>query len=204
MTRIILTRHGQTDWNREERFRGRTDVALNETGLVQAELTGRYIQSRWNPAAVYTSPMSRAVKTGEIIAAPLGLEAQPLQNLNDMNYGDWQGLTAAEVKPRWGDLLDTWYRAPHLVQIPGGEGLADVLARTSKALYDITYQHRSEDVVIVGHDNINRVMLLYMLGLPLSRYWHLVQRTCAINLIEFVDNDFVVVSMNETGHLTTP
>jgi probable phosphoglycerate mutase len=204
MTRIILTRHGQTDWNREERFRGRTDVALNETGLLQAELTSRCIQSRWQPVAVYTSPMSRAVKTGEIIAAPLGLQAYPLQSLNDMNYGEWQGLTADEVKLRWGDLLDTWYRAPHLVQFPGGESLVDVLSRTSKALYEITQKHPSEDVVVVGHDNVNRVMLLYMLSLPLSRYWHLVQRNCAINFIEFVDNDFVVVSMNETGHLATP
>lgn len=204
MTRIILTRHGQTDWNREERFRGRTDVALNETGFVQAELTGRCIQSRWNPAAVYTSPMSRAVKTGEIIAAPLGLKVHPLHNLNDMNYGEWQGLTADQVREQWGDLLNAWYHAPQLVQFPGGESLVDVLARTSKALQDITQQHPSADVVIVGHDNINRVMLLFMLGLPLSRYWHLVQKNCAINLIEFVDNDFVVVSMNETGHLAAP
>jgi broad specificity phosphatase PhoE len=204
MSRIILTRHGQTEWNRIERFRGRADIALNNTGLIQAEITSKSIQSRWNPVAVYTSPMSRAVKTGEIIAAPLGLIVQPMQKLNDIDYGQWQGLTPDEVRNRWGTDLEAWYRVPHLAHIPGGESLQEVLARTTQALGDIVGAHPSGDVVVVGHDSVNRVLLLFMLGLPLSRYWRLSQGTCAINVIDFVDNDFSIVTLNELGHLTPP
>ncbi|NWF68402.1 MAG: histidine phosphatase family protein [Chloroflexi bacterium] len=201
MTRIILTRHGQTDWNRYERFRGRADIPLNETGIVQAEAVQRRIKSGGQLAAIYTSPMSRSVKTAEIIAAAFDLVVQPVDALNDIHYGEWQGLTADEVRRHWSDALDTWYRAPHLARIPGGETLHNVLARTANALCDITQKHPSEDVVIVGHDCVNRILLLFMLGLPLSRYWHLVQGNCAINIIHFENNDFTVVLMNETSHL---
>lgn len=204
MTQIILTRHGQTEWNRNERFRGRADIPLNETGYAQAEATRRTIQSRWQPAAIYTSPMSRSVKTAEIIAAPFGLAIQPSDMLNDIHYGEWQGLTADEVRMRWSAALDTWYRTPHLARIPGGETLQDVLTRTTRMLCDIILQYPEETVVIVGHDSVNRVLLLFMLALPLSRYWHIVQGNCAINVIDFVDNDFRIIAVNETGHLTTP
>ncbi len=201
MTRIILTRHGQTEWNRNERFRGRADVALNETGIRQAELTSQRIHKTWQPKVIYTSPLSRAVKTGEIIARPYGLAVQPLPNLNDIDYGDWQGLSPDEVRTRWGEALDMWYRAPHLAQIPHGETLAVLFARASDALSEIVRQHASDEVVIVGHDSVNRTLLLFMLGLPLARYWHLSQDTCAINLIEADNDDFTVISINETFHL---
>jgi probable phosphoglycerate mutase len=68
MTRIILVRHGQTEWNRIERFRGRADVPLNETGIKQAEATGNRVAAKWKPVAIYSSPLLRAVKTAEAIA----------------------------------------------------------------------------------------------------------------------------------------
>jgi broad specificity phosphatase PhoE len=202
MTRIILTRHGQTEWNRVERFRGRADIALNETGLIQAEFASKSIQSRWNPVTVYTSPMSRAVKTGEIIAAPHGLSVQPTQNLNDIDYGQWQGLTPDEVRSRWPELLKTWYQTPQLARIPGGELLEQLHTRAKDLIDLLVKKYSDQTIVLVGHDSINRVILLHTLGLPLARYWHLVQENCALNVIEADEGDFTVVSMNETCHLT--
>jgi broad specificity phosphatase PhoE len=201
MTRIILTRHGQTEWNQVERFRGRAEIPLNETGLIQAKATARKIAATWLPVAIYTSPMGRAVKTGEAIAEPFGLNVQPVDGLNDLDYGDWQGLSPAEVETRWPDALDTWYRTPHLAQIPCGESLASLAERTSAAVRSVIRQHPQETVVLVGHDSVNRAILLDALGLPLSRYWHLAQGTCAINVLETQNGDFTVISMNETCHL---
>jgi broad specificity phosphatase PhoE len=201
MTQIILTRHGQTEWNRVERFRGRADVPLNETGLAQAAATSRRIASTWQPVAIYTSPMSRAAKTAEIIAAPLHLDVQALAGLNDINYGDWQGLTPDEVKSRWPELLDTWYRAPHLVQIPGGETLQALSARAAEVLHKVIAWHPQDTVVLVGHVCVNRVILLNALGLPLARYWRLSQGTCAINVLLAEEGDFTIVSLNDTCHL---
>jgi broad specificity phosphatase PhoE len=204
MTRIILTRHGQTEWNRIERFRGRADIPLNETGLEQAAATSRRIISTWKPVAVYTSPLSRTVRTGESIAAPLGLTPRRVEELNDIDYGDWQGLTPEEVRARWPDTLDSWYRTPHLTQIPGGETLQSLLERTSQAVHHAVEQHPQETIVFVGHVSVNRVILLHALGLPLARYWFLGQGNCAINVLETSKGDFTIVSLNDTCHLTVP
>ena len=97
-TSIILVRHGQTEWNRVERFRGRIDIPLNQTGIDQAKKTAKRISTRWNPSAVYTSPLSRAKETAEIIAQSCKLAAQVNNGLIDINYGEWQGLTPEEAR----------------------------------------------------------------------------------------------------------
>jgi phosphoserine phosphatase len=85
MTRILLVRHGQTEWNRVERFRGRADVPLNETGLAQAEATGRRVAAEWQPVAVYSSPRSRSVKTAEAIAKHFNRPVQIHPGLADID-----------------------------------------------------------------------------------------------------------------------
>jgi probable phosphoglycerate mutase len=202
MTQVILTRHGQTEWNRVERFRGRADIPLNETGLEQAAATSRRIISTWKPVAVYTRPLSRAVRTAEMVAAPLGLTPRRVEELNDIDYGEWQGLTPEEVRSRWPDTLESWYRTPHLTQIPGGETLQSLLERAGRAVHSAIEQYPQETIVLVGHVSVNRVILLYALGLPLARYWHLGQGNCAINVLEASNGDFAIVSLNDTCHLT--
>lgn len=118
---ILLVRHGQTEWNRVERFRGRADVPLNETGLAQAEATGRRIAADWKPVAVYSSPLSRAVKTAEAIVKHFDLPVQVHPGLADIDYGQWQGCTPDEARERWPEMVDAWYNAPQMARIPGGE-----------------------------------------------------------------------------------
>jgi probable phosphoglycerate mutase len=121
--------------------------------------------------------------------------------LIDIDYGEWQGLTPDEVGSRWPELLDTWYRALDWAAIPGGETLQDVQTRAVSVLRDVIRRHPSDTVVLVGHDSVNRVILLHALQLPLSGYRRLGQGPCAINEIDFSANRFVVVSVNETYHL---
>lgn len=202
MTHIILARHGQTDWNQVERFRGRADVPLNETGLIQAEATGRRIAMEWKPVAVYASPLSRAVQTAEAIARPFNLEVQAYPGLIDIDYGQWKGLTPSEVRARWPDMLAAWYNTPHLARIPGGETLDILRARAMAAVRDLTQLHPEDTIAAVGHTVINRVILLGILGLGNERFWRLRQDTCAINVIEVdAGGEFTLVSMNDTCHL---
>ena len=98
MTRIILVRHGETEWNRVGRFRGRADVSLNGTGLFQAQATGRRIADEWRPVAIYSSPLSRAARTAEAVAWHFDLRIQIDTGLIDIDYGEWQGLTPDEVR----------------------------------------------------------------------------------------------------------
>jgi len=201
MTRVILVRHGQTEWNRVERFRGRADVPLNETGLAQAEATGKRVASEWQPTAVYSSPLSRAVKTAEAIAQYFDLPVQIHDGLADIDYGQWQGLTPDEAKERWPDIHYAWYNTPEIACIPGGETLADLRARGMAAVKELTARHAGQTIVLVGHTVINRIILLGVLGLGNERFWRLRQDTCAINVFEFENGDFTLVSLNDTCHL---
>ena len=201
MTKIILVRHGHVEGISPERFRGRADLALTPEGLRQAEATARRIEASWTPAAVYASPLSRCRATAEAIGRPFGLTPTPVPGLMDIDYGEWQGLTPDEVGRKWPEMLDTWFRTPQWAAIPGGESLQDVLARAVAALRDVIGEHPRETVVLVGHDSVNRVILLHALDLPLSRYRRLGQDPCAINEIDFSAGEFTVHSVNGTWHL---
>jgi phosphoserine phosphatase len=201
MTRIVLVRHGQTEWNRVERFRGRADVPLNETGLAQAELTGRRIAAEWKTEAVYSSPLSRAARTAEVIAGHFDLPVQVHPGLTDIDYGKWQGLTPDEVREQWQKMIDDWYNKPASIRIPGGETLEELRIRALGVIDELVKRHDGQTVVVVGHTVINRIILLGVLGLSNDRFWRLRQDTCAINSFEAEGGDFTLVSLNDTFHL---
>jgi len=184
-----------------ERFRGRADVPLNETGLVQAEVTGRRIASEWRPSTIYSSPLSRAVKTAGIIAGHFDFPIQVHSGLIDIDYGQWQGLTPDEVRERWPEMIDDWYNKPASASIPGGETLEELRSRTLAAIDELAARHKDQTIVVVGHTVINRIILLGVLGLSNDRFWRLRQDTCAINCFEAEGGDFTLVSLNDTCHL---
>jgi probable phosphoglycerate mutase len=202
MTKIILVRHGHVEGISPERFRGRADLMLTAEGHRQADATARRILQTWTPAAVYASPLSRCRATAKAIGRPFGLAPNPLDNLIDIDYGEWQGLTPDEARGRWPEQLEAWYRAPDWATIPGGETLQDVHARIAMVLRKVTAKHPRDTVVMVGHDSVNRVILLHALQLPLARYWRLGQDPCAINQIDFSEAGFTIRSLNETHHLS--
>jgi broad specificity phosphatase PhoE len=200
-TCIILVRHGETEWNRTERFRGRADVPLNTTGLVQAEATGLRVAAAWRVAAVYSSPLLRAVKTAEAIAKHFALPVQNHPGLIDIDYGQWQGLSPEEARQRWPGEIDMWYRQPERARIPGGESLDDVRERSMAAVKELGMHHAGQEIVLVGHTVINRIILLGVLRLGNDRFWRLKQDTCAINVFEADHGDFTLVSLNDTCHM---
>ena len=202
---IILVRHGQTAWNEPgERIRGRSDVPLSEEGIAQAQVTARYIAARWPLSAVYASPLSRTMETARIIAAAQGLQAQPLEGLVDLCFGEWEGLTIAEVQARYPDLWQAWMEAPHTVRFPGGESLDVVRERSMAALEETVRRHPGETVALVGHRVVNQVLLCAVLGLGNDHFWHIAQDTCAVNRIEWNGKFYRLALMNDTSHLWRP
>ncbi len=201
MTRIILVRHGETEWNRVERFRGQADIPLNQNGLRQAELLARRIAAEWKPTAVYSSPLSRSLKTAEKIASLFGLVVKVHPGLSDVNYGEWQGLTPEEVRSRWPELFELWSTVPESLYFPGGESLKERQRVGVEAIRDIAARHPGETLVGVGHTVINRLILLGLLGLDMSYFWRIKQDNCALNVVEKKGAVFIWVTINETGHL---
>ena len=107
MTEIILARHGETEWNVKEVFRGRIDIELNETGVKQAELLAEYLGEA-NLDAIYTSPLKRALETAKTIAGYHKLDVDIAPGLVDLNYGEWQGLSHQEVRDKYRELYTQW------------------------------------------------------------------------------------------------
>ena len=202
MTKILLSRHGHVDGIHPARFRGRAELALTGHGLAQADALARRIAAHWKPAAVYTSPLQRCVVTGAKVAAACGIGASVHEGLGDIDYSAWQMRTHEEVSAETPEAYRLWREAPHLVRFPGGESLQDVVARTADALRMVLARHATDTVVLVGHDSVNRALLLQLLDQPLKAYWRLSQDPCTLNEIEvFAAGDVRVGCINDTSHL---
>jgi broad specificity phosphatase PhoE len=199
MTTLYLVRHGQTAWNREEVFRGRADIPLNDTGRKEALLTGRYLE-RVKVDSIYSSPLSRAVETAEAIARYQGKEVQISQGLIDIDFGRWQGVSHEKVKERYGDLYRQWNGTPHLVRFPRGESLEDVRERALRVIDEIVRDHADETLLMVSHRVVNKTMLCGLLGLDNSHFWQIGQDTGCINILEF-GKGFILRRLNDTSHL---
>jgi probable phosphoglycerate mutase len=202
MTKILLTRHGHVEGIHPERFRGRAELALTRQGVAQAEALAARIARTWKPAVVYTSALQRCVVTGTIIANACGIRAVPLEGLMDIDYGAWQMRTHDEIKAEAPEVFRLWKTAPQRVRFPDGESLQDLMARTADVLRLVLDRHPADTVVMVGHDSVNRAILLQFLDQPLSAYWRLAQSPCSLNVIDVAGTGEVQVErINDTSHL---
>ncbi len=199
MAKLLLIRHGDTDWNVEQIFRGRADVELNETGIKQAELLAKHLE-HVPIEAVYSSPLKRAFKTAGIVAAPHHLNVTPSQELIDFDFGEWQGLSHDTVKERYKTLYAEWVNNPHLVRFPNGESLDNVSERAT-GLVNQVIAKRHGAAVLVSHRVIHKVMICALLGLDNSHFWNIRLDTCGITTFVCEKNRFVLTRHNDTSFL---
>ena len=199
MTEIILARHGETEWNVEEIFRGRIDIELNETGIKQAELLAEYL-SEVKIEAIYSSPLKRALRTTEVIASHHKLAVEITPALIDFNYGKWQGLPHQEVKDKYNELYTEWTSRPDKVKIPAGESLNDVRKRAIGVVDEVTAKYEGT-VVLVSHRVVNKVLICALLGLDNSHFWNIRQDTCGITIFTYENERFILTEHNNTSYL---
>jgi broad specificity phosphatase PhoE len=198
--RLVLIRHGETDWNREARYQGHRDTALSEIGRAQAEAAGRLLAGQ-RLHAVWSSPLRRARETAAAIAAPQGLAVQVEEAFAEMRFGEWEGLTVDEVSARFPGLHRMWLETPHLVDVPGGETLDFLRARVLKGLRGLRAAHDGQTVCLVTHGMTSRILILEALGLDLDRLWSLQTSFTGISELEFRGDWSVVHRMNTLVHL---
>jgi phosphoserine phosphatase len=201
MTKILLTRHGHVEGIHPERFRGREPLELTARGRAEAAALAQRIAGAWRPSKIYTSPMSRCVATGAAIAKACGIAAEVCNDLNDIDYGAWQFKTLEDAKKDNPSLFAAWLATPQLVRFPRGESLQDLAARAANALRFVLDRHPDDTIVLVGHDSVNRALLLQCLDMPLSLYRRIVQAPCCLNEIDVADGSTQIVRLNETHHL---
>jgi len=199
MMKIILARHGETEWNVEEVFRGTIDVELNETGLKQAELLGEYLRDE-KIEAIYSSPLKRALNTAEAIARHQKLDVEVSQGLIDLNFGEWQGLSSKEVKEKYQEQYAKWLNHPDRLQFPGGETLKDVRQRALGLVNKVIAEYEGT-VVLAAHRVVNKVLICALLGLDNSHFWNIRQDTCGITTFSHHQGRFILVEHNNTSYL---
>jgi broad specificity phosphatase PhoE len=200
--KIYLVRHGATIWNAEHRIQGHTDVPLNETGLEQSRRIAQRLKDQ-KIDAVWSSDLTRARVTAEILAEPHGLTVNTTPLLRERRFGDWEGLTQEEIVAR-GDrqLLDA-YRAAVVADLPpNAESMQSVWNRLSQALKEIIHLHAEGQVAVVGHGGSLRVILCQAMRAPMECVRHIWLDNACLSLVEFNGDRSWVRLMNDTSHLS--
>lgn len=194
-----MARHGETEWNVAEIFRGRIDVELNELGLKQAELLGEYL-SHIEIEAVYSGPLKRALQTAQAIAGYHRLEVAISPALIDFNLGEWEGLSRPVVAEKYKEVYDLWMSRPEKVKIPGGESLSDVRKRALPLIDEVVARHHGT-VVLASHRVICKVLICALLGLDDSHFWNIEQSNCGITTFSYKNGQFILTEHNNTSFL---
>ncbi len=200
MTKLILVRHGQTDWNKEGRFQGQSDVALSEEGIRQAEDLAAHFPVD-SVDAVYSSDLIRARRTAEIIANRFGLRVEAKQSLREINFGDWEGLTYDEIILNWPEALSNFLQHPDILEVPNGETFPQVRKRAMDAIGDILEEQDGKSVVLTAHGGILRSILTAVLHMPLQYLWSIRQFNTAVSIVRYDEGNWTIELMNSTAHL---
>ena len=202
MTRIILTRHGQTLWNIEGRVQGSLDSPLTEKGILQARSLALRLKGE-GIKHIYSSDSQRAMGTAEEIRRELGLEklsSNPA--LREFSFGDWEGCIWQDLRETYPDIFKIWDSEPHLVTTPGGENMELVLKRAWKFLEQIIKIHSGETVCLVTHGLTLKLLVTKALGFDVHEWaktpW---QHNTALNILEVEGERWIPSVIADCQHL---
>ncbi len=174
--KLLLVRHGQTDWNKEGRWQGQSDPPLNEYGREQARRTAGELRGR-APAALYSSDLRRALETAQILGVRMDLSVIPEPRLREINLGRWQGMLSADIEMENPDEYRRWHTAPLSVRPPGGEDIMALTARVLAAINEIIARYPDESVLVVAHELPIAVVVCRSMGLGLENLRDLIPET---------------------------
>ena len=203
-SRIILVRHGETNWNKEGRFQGQIDIPLNDNGKMQARNASEYLKGiKFNKA--YSSSMIRPFETAKIILKNTNLKINKIDELVEISHGLWEGKLEEDIKGKWPKLLEDWHKRPETVIMPEGESIIDVSKRSISAWENICELQENDDItLLVAHDAVNKTIICHILGLDCSNIWMIKQGNGGITVIDIFkdpNKDNIVSSLNITTHL---
>ena len=183
-TRIHLIRHGQVAGHEEKRYNGQTDVALTDLGIEQYHRLKERLAD--TPiSACYTSDLTRCTTGAHIICDQFGLEPVRRSELRELNIGVWEGLTWQDIQANWPEEWQA--RLADLVnyRVPQAENLLDVQARIMPVVGEIIERHKEQEVLVVGHGGVNRIILLNAIGAPLAGMFNIEQNYGCYNIIDY-------------------
>ena len=200
MLRILIARHGETDWNKAGRFLGQSDVGLNRAGWRQAAALARRLAHE-DIQAIYTSDLPRAQETARIIHSQFSCELCEDPDLREISYGAWEGITDHEIRQQDPQVLAVWEADWERQAPPGGERLAELEQRVRTFLEKIRAGDDERTVLIVAHGGPLQVLICHVLGLSGRMYWQFHLSNASLSELRVTSAGGVLMCLNDTCYL---
>lgn len=201
--RLLLVRHGVTDWNREGRFQGHLDPPLAEDGLAEAVLLATRLarDAELRPARVVSSTLARAIQTAEAIATASATVVEPDARLIEIGQGEWEGRTHAELVLSDADRYRAWRTEPGIRQPPGGEPIESAVGRVTSVLADLEAADGPWPVCLVSHGGTIRILARILLSASPSASWALDVDNASLSVLKRAGKGWGIDRWNDTLHL---
>lgn len=203
MGKIYLIRHGETDSNSEHRFQGRLDLPLNSKGLQQAKSMSEYMAEK-KIDIIYSSTMLRARMTAAELAMSKNMSYRPLELLQEISFGDWEGMAYAEINKKWPNEMELFLNRPAAWVPPNGETFLAAQERCQKAFDQIFAEcGHDKNIAIISHGGIIRLQLCIALGIPLDNLWKLSIYNVSVSTLSDWQGTLCADSINVADFLKT-
>lgn len=207
MNTIYLVRHGQTDWNNQGLYQGHTNVPLNDLGLKQAKAVAEVLKPV-HFDSIIASDLDRARITAEYIYKGRSVSFKTDKRLQEINFGEWEGLTYDQIEAKWPNGIFTMYRSPEKLSLPKGETFKEVQTRAWSAVHDEMGEvGEDKTILVVAHGGTNRTIICKILNLPLHYSWNFSQGNTSITKLQYFgsgeDDHNILNFLNDTKHLDT-
>ena len=200
-TLIILIRHGECEGNIKGMFRGRSDFPLNERGFIQAQDLARELNN-FSIKYIYTSPLSRARQTAEVISYQCGVEIKVEEGFNNIELGNWEGRYKKEIEKRFPVEWKLWVSNPEKLQVKGIETLYEVQKRSMTCLNNLISKHKGETLAVVSHRAVLKPLIAGCLNIASPYFWKIHLDTASYSLLLHKEGmEYCLVQLNQTKHL---
>lgn len=201
MLKLYLIRHGETEWNTQNRYQGSTDISLNSVGEAQARAIANRMKND-EVDRIYSSDLSRAYETARYIAKAKNLNVQVIPQLKEINFGEWEGYTIPELEKIYGDEYKRFFLEPHLYPFPGEGSMKAVQMRVKKALEIIISNNPDGKVMVVSHGGIIKILIMTLMKMDLSFYKSFWLGNASLSILDQKEtNSWVLSLLNDRCHL---
>lgn len=200
-TELLLVRHGQTEWNALGKFQGCSDIELAKEGIIQAKYLAKHLDGNFD--CIYSSPLKRAKKTAEIISNNTDKHPIVINDLREINYGKWEGLTINEIMNNYKDEYIKWQNDNVEGPLCGGDlSLKNACKRAKKVLMNIINENKHKKIIVVAHGGIIKAGLVALFNWKISMYHKIILLNTSVSKIIVDDNSGAIIeTINDTSHL---
>ena len=200
MTKLYLIRHGQSEWNILSKVQGQKDANLTNIGREQARKLGKRLIDE-NIDIIFSSDLSRALETAEIISSMINKPVVESKEIQEINFGPWEGLTLAEIQKKYKEEYLIWMKKPDKFKLEGAETLDNLKNRVMKYVEKVLIENKDKNIAIVSHNATLKIFILNLLGMGNAFYKNISLNNVSLSIIECRQYNNVLTLLNDTSHL---